>query len=239
MSRPSPARPGNQLLACLPPKEYGRLAPHLQAVTLKFRQVIYEARSAVDHAYFPTEGVLSALIIMEDGGAIEVATIGNEGVVGLPVFLGSVTSTNQVIVQVAGAALRVKGRMLQEQASRDCPLRRVLLNYQSAFLSQVSQGVACNGLHSIHQRCCRWLLMTQDRVNTDEFRLTHEFLAIMLGVRRASVSEVLEPLQEEGLIRNWRGKFRILDRNGLKASSCECYSTVNEVFERLLPAAVL
>jgi CRP-like cAMP-binding protein len=201
---------------------------------LKFRQVLYEPRSPIDHAYVPARGVVSAIILMEDGGAIEVATVGNEGMVGLPVFLGGVTSFNQVIVQVAGEALRIKGKALEGEASQAGPLRRLLLSYQSAFLAQVLQGLACNGLHTIQQRCCRWLLMTQDRVGADVFPLTHEFLAIMLGVRRASVSEVLEPLQDEGLIRSQRGKITVRDREGLEAACCECYRTINDEFGRLL-----
>ena len=234
MSRPLPASPGNKLLARLPPDYYRSLLPRLQPVPLKFRQVLYEPRSPIDHAYFPTRGVVSAIILMEDGGAIEVATVGNEGMVGLPVFLGAVTSFNQVIVQVAGEALRIKGKALEGEASQAGPLRRLLLSYQSAFLAQVLQGLACNGLHTIQQRCCRWLLMTQDRVGADVFPLTHEFLAIMLGVRRASVSEVLEPLQDEGLIRSQRGKITVLDREGLEAACCECYRTINDEFGRLL-----
>jgi len=201
---------------------------------LKFRQVLYEPRSPIDHAYFPTRGVLSAIIVMEDGNSIEVATVGREGVVGLPVFLGPVTSSNQVIVQVAGSALRIKGDALKGEADRDGPLRRVLLGYQGAFLAQVGQGVACNGLHTVLQRCCRWLLMTQDRLQADVLPLTHEFLGIMLGVRRATVSEVLEPLQDDGLVRARRGKITVLDRPGLEAACCECYRTVNDEFGRLL-----
>jgi CRP-like cAMP-binding protein len=232
-TKPPAAPRGNQLLARLPPKEYQRLLPRLELVPLALKHVLYEARSSIDYAYFPVRGVMSALTVMEDGRAIEVATIGDEGMVGLPLLVGAKTTANRVIVQVPGEALRMAEDVLREEAGRDGPLRRVLVLYHTAFLAQVSQAVACNGLHSVHQRCCRWLLMTQDRAHSDVFPMTHEFLAEMLGVRRSSVSEVLEPLKEQGLIRYSRGKLTVLDREGLKAGSCECYRTINEEFGRL------
>jgi CRP-like cAMP-binding protein len=232
-TKPPAAPHGNRLLARLPPEEYQRLLPHLQLVPLELKHVLYEARSPIDYAYFPNRGVVSAMTVMEDGRAIEVATVGDEGMVGLPLLVGAKTTTNRVIVQVPGEALRMGADVLRAEASRDSPLRRSLVLFHSAFLSQVSQAVACNGLHSVHQRCCRWLLMTQDRAHTDVFPMTHELLAEMLGVRRSTVSEVLEPLKEQGLIRYSRGKIAVLDRQGLKAGSCECYRRINEEFERL------
>jgi CRP-like cAMP-binding protein len=231
-TKPPPAPQGNQLLARVPPEEYQRLLPRLQLVPLAFKHVLYDARSLIDHAYFPNRGVVSALTVMEDGRAIEVATIGDEGMVGLPLLVGARTTANRVIVQVPGEALQMGADVLTEEVSRDSALRRLLVLYHSAFLVQVSQAVACNGLHSVHQRCCRWLLMTQDRAHSDVFPMTHEFLAQMLGVRRSTVSEVLKPFQERGLIRYGRGKFTVLDREGLKAGSCECYRRINEEFER-------
>jgi CRP-like cAMP-binding protein len=232
-TRPQAAPHGNQLLARLPPQEYQRLVPHLQLVPLEMKHVLYEARSLIDYAYFPNRGVVSALTVMEDGRAIEVATIGDEGMVGLPLLVGANTTADRMIVQVPGEALRMGADVLRGEASRDSPMRRLLVLYHSAFLSQVSKAVACNGLHSVHQRCCRWLLMTQDRAHSDVFPMTHELLAEMLGVRRSTVSEVLEPLKKQGLIRYSRGKFTVLDREGLKAGSCECYRRINEEFERL------
>jgi CRP-like cAMP-binding protein len=232
-TKPPAAPHGNRLLARLPPEEYQRLLPRLQLVPLALKHVLYEARSSIDYAYFPNRGVVSALTVMEDGRAIEVATIGDEGMVGLPLLVGAKATPNRVIVQVPGDALRMAEDVLREEAGRDSPLRRLLVLYHSAFLAQVSQAVACNGLHSVHQRCCRWLLMTQDRAHSDVFPMTHEFLAEMLGVRRSTVSEVLEPFQEKGLIRYSRGKFTVLDREGLKAGSCECYRRIVEEFERL------
>jgi CRP-like cAMP-binding protein len=232
-TEPLAAPPGNRLLARLPPDEYQRLRRHLQLVPLALKHVLYEARSSVDYAYFPNRGVVSALTVMEDGRAIEVATIGDEGMVGLPLLVGAKTTANRLIVQVPGEALRMAEDVLRQEVSRDSALRRMLILYHTAFLAQVSQAVACNGLHSVHQRCCRWLLMTQDRAHSDVFPMTHEFLAEMLGVRRSTVSEVLEPFQEKGLIRYSRGKCTVVDREGLKAGSCECYRTINEEFARL------
>jgi CRP-like cAMP-binding protein len=229
-----PATPqGNRLLARLPPQDYQLLFPHLQPVPLALKYVLYEVRSTIDYAYFPNRGVISALTVMEDGRAIEVATIGDEGMVGLPLLVGAKTTANRMIVQVPGEALRMAEDVLREEVSRDSALRRLLVLYHTAFLAQVSQAVACNGLHSVYQRCCRWLLMTQDRAHSDVFPMTHEFLAEMLGVRRSTVSEVLEPFQEQGLIRYSRGRFTVLDRDGLMAGSCECYRRINEEFARL------
>jgi CRP-like cAMP-binding protein len=224
---------GNRLLARLPPDDRNRLLARLQLVPLELKQTLYEARSPMDYAYFPTRGVVSALAVMDDGRAIEVATIGDEGMVGLPLLVGAKTAANRAMVQVGGEALRMGEDVLREEASRDSHLRRLLILYHSAFLVQVSQAVACNGLHSIHQRCCRWLLMTQDRAHSNVFPMTHELLAELLGVRRSSVSEVLQQIQKEELIRYSRGKFTILDREGLKAGCCECYRRINEEFTRL------
>jgi CRP-like cAMP-binding protein len=232
-TKPPAASQGNRLLARLPPEEYQRLFPRLQPVPLALKHVVYEVRSSIDFAYFPSRGVISALTLMEDGRAIEVATIGDEGMVGLPLLVGAKTTANRMIVQVPGEALRMAEDVLREEVSRDSALRRLLVLYHTAFLAQVSQAVACNGLHSVYQRCCRWLLMTQDRAHSDVFPMTHEFLAEMLGVRRSTVSEVLEPFQEKGLIRYSRGRFTVLDRDGLMAGSCECYRRINEEFARL------
>jgi CRP-like cAMP-binding protein len=232
-TKPPAASQGNRLLARLPPEEYQRLFPRPQPVPLALKHVVYEVRSSIDFAYFPSRGVISALTLMEDGRAIEVATIGDEGMVGLPLLVGAKTTANRMIVQVPGEALRMAEDVLREEVSRDSALRRLLVLYHTAFLAQVSQAVACNGLHSVYQRCCRWLLMTQDRAHSDVFPMTHEFLAEMLGVRRSTVSEVLEPFQEKGLIRYSRGRLTVLDRDGLMAGSCECYRRINEEFARL------
>jgi CRP-like cAMP-binding protein len=230
-----PAKPSNRLLARLPPSVYARLLASLQGVPLPFKQVLYQAYAAIDYVYFPIRGVISAMTIMEDGKAIEVATIGSEGMVGLTAFVGGETSPNEVMVQVEGEALRMPAEVFKKAASRDGPLRQLLVLYHTAYQTQVSYAVACNGLHTIEKRCCRWLLMAQDRVRTEVVPLTHEFLSTMLGVQRSSLTEVLQPLQERGLIQNHgRGKITILDRKGLEATACECYRRVEEEYARLL-----
>jgi CRP-like cAMP-binding protein len=232
---PVPALRGNRLLARLSDADQQRLRPHLQPVTLERDTVLYEMRGRIDFVYFPTGSVLSALTIMRNGRAIEVGTIGNEGAAGLALLAGSQTSPNRTIAQIAGGGQRIAADVLHKLAEHDGPLRRLLLAYHALFFTTVSQSVACNGLHSIQERCCRWLLMTHDRVEGDEFRLTHEYLAFMLGTRRAGVTEVLQSLRDEGWITYNRGRLVVLDRGGLEAGSCECYRAVNEEYERLFP----
>ena len=235
MPKPSPhaAAPRNRLLARLPEAEFCRLSPFLEPVTLEFDRVIYETHGPIDYAYFPIGAVLSALTVMQDGSAIEVATIGNEGLVGHYGF-GGKTSPNRLVVQVGDGAHRIASRVLQEESARDGPLKDLLSAYHIAYMAQVSQSVACNGLHKLEQRCCRWLLMTRDRVNSDDLKLTHEFLAMMLGARRASVTETLRPLQEQGLVKSNRGRIVILDAAGVEARTCECYPVVRDEYDRLL-----
>jgi CRP-like cAMP-binding protein len=233
-SQAAPAPPGNRLLARLPPQEYQRLLPLLRLFPLEFNYVLNEPRSAIDYIYFPSRGVVSAVTLMEDGTVIEVATVGNEGMVGLSAFLGDEESPNRQIVQVPGESLRMGADDLRAETTQDTPLRRLLFRYNTAFFKQISQAVACNGLHRVQQRCCKWVLMTHDRAQSDEFPLTHEFLSHMLGVRRMSVTDVLKPLQDAGLIRNRRGWITVLNRPGLEAATCECYRSVQDAFDRLL-----
>ncbi len=234
--RHTAAGPRNRFLARLPEAEYRRLLPFLQPVTLALGQILYEARGPIEYAYFPTGAVLSALTVMLDGNAIEVATVGNEGLVG-HYGTGVKRSPHRVIVQVEDGGLRIAARALQVEAARDGPLKELLTSYHVAFMSQVSQSVACNGLHRLVQRCCRWLLMTRDRVGSDDLRLTHEYLALMLGARRASVTEALRPLQAVGVVRSHRGRITILDRAALEARACECYVVVRDEYDRLLGGA--
>ncbi len=223
----------NQLLARLSPSEYHRLYPELKAVHLPVKQILYKAYAPIDYAYFPTDGVVSAMTIMDDGSAIEVATIGNEGLVGLSAFFGGETSPHELMVQVEADALRISTDALKREAEKEGPLYNILALYNIALQTQIGYSVACNGLHTIEKRCCRWLLMTQDRIESNVLPLTHEFLSIMLGVRRASITDVLHPLQEQGLIQNGRGKVKVLNRKGLEAISCECYRRTQEEFTRL------
>jgi CRP-like cAMP-binding protein len=224
---------GNRLLARLAPVEHKRLLPLLKAVELESDHVLHKARTPFVYAYFPTRAVSSYLRVMEDGSAIEIGTVGNEGMVGVSGALGAPESPYQIIIQVAGEALRVEVKALAAEVDRSAPLRRLLVTYQAAFHTQVSQSVACNGLHPINQRCCRWLLMTHDRVGAEVLPLTHEYLAMMLGVRRASVTEVLGPLRDRGLISYSRGSITVVDRKGLEAAACECYQAVIDEYDRL------
>jgi CRP-like cAMP-binding protein len=232
---PPPELPENRLLARLPVEEYQQLRPHLQPVSLDLKRVLYEPGAPIDCAYFPSNGVLSQLTMMEDGAGIELATVGHEGMVGLPILWGIAESSSRVVVQVPSNSLRLSADRLSAAIGRDGALRRLLLLYNGVFMFQVSQAVACNGLHSVQQRCCRWMLMTCDRVTAEEFPMTHEFLAHMLGVRRSSVTQVLWPLQQAGLVRYRRGRMVVLDRDGLEEASCECYRIVKREFDRLLP----
>jgi CRP-like cAMP-binding protein len=229
----SATAPRNRLLARLPPGAYRDLLPLLQPVELPYGRVLYDANAAIDYAYFPADAILSALTVMQDGNLIEVATVGNEGLIGHYGF-GGTTSPHRVDVQLAGAGHRIAARALQEAAVAIGPLGELLASYHIAFMTQVSQSVACNGLHRLEERCCRWLLMCRDRVGTDDIRLTHEYLAAMLGARRASVTDALRPLQEAGLLRSRRGRITLLDEAGLQARACECYLVVRGRYEQLL-----
>lgn len=220
----------HRLLAGLSKGEQKRLLPLFEDVPLTVKRVLYKARAPIDYAYFSTISMLSATTVMLDGTAIEVATIGNEGLSGLSAMVGCKTSPYEVMVQAEGRALRIKASAFREEANKNGAFRDMLSRYHTAFTVQVSYSVACNGLHKVEKRCCRWLLTCQDRIHSDELPLTHEFLSIMLGVRRASVTEVLQPLQQRGIIDCLRGKIQILNRPALEALTCECYQAVNDEF---------
>lgn len=234
MSKSSHNPIGNKLLAALPSSEYERLLPHLEAVSLSFKQYIYKPNEPIQHVYFPNSGIISMLIVMEDGSTVEVATIGNEGMIGTPILLGADQISAETFVQLSGDAMRMKVDVFRSEVTSGSPLYNLLLRYTLALINQLAQSAACNRLHSIEERCCRWLLLTQDRAESDEFSLTQEFLAQMLGVRRASVSEVAAILQKAGFIHYHRGRMTILDRQALEAASCECYQVVKAEFDRLL-----
>jgi CRP-like cAMP-binding protein len=225
---------GNLILSFLPPHEFDRLQPSLESVEMPQGQVLYESSAAIDHVYFVDQGMISVVSVMHDGSSIEVGTIGKEGMVGKSIILGVESVPYRHIVQVAGSARRMSARLLADELQPDRTLTLLLQRYHAAFNTQVMQGMACNGLHSVIQRCCRWLLTTQDRIGSQELHITHEFLAQMLGVRRASVTEVLRPLQIDGLIRASRGKVIILDAKRLADASCECYGVIRGEYQRLL-----
>lgn len=224
----------NQLLQRLPKSSQKRLAVRLQPVDLAHGQVLYEARAEIEYAFFPLQCVLSALVVMSDGSMIEVATVGNEGAVGVPSGRKTESSPHRVLAQIPGAALRIERALLEKELRQENSTADLFVAYNNAFMYQVSQSVACNGLHQVQQRCARWLLMTHDRVSGDFFQLTHEFLAAMIGVRRATVSEVLQGLADQEVIANSRAKISVTNRNGLERRSCECYRAVRDEYRRLL-----
>lgn len=230
----TPRSPENQILSLLPAEEFDRFRAHLQSVELKQGQVLFEPGIPFDEVYFVDQGMVSVVSIMENGSSIEVGTIGNEGLAGLSVILGVDSVAYRHVMQVAGRARKLDTSVLANELWNGRQLRKLLNLYHAAFNTQVMQGMACNGLHSIEQRCCRWLLTTQDRVGSFELNITHDFLAQMLGVRRASVTEVLRPLQTERMIRTSRGKVIILDPKRLADSSCECYGVIRREYQRLL-----
>ena len=229
------ARPlRNRLLAELPSEEDAQLRPHLERVSLGVKEVLYEPYQPIPYIYFPETGVLSILAIMGNGKTAEVGLVGHEGMLGLPVFLGGETSPRQAFAQVPGEALRMAAPVFTAVLPRAGTLVRRLQRYTQALFTQVSQSAACNTLHETTPRCCRWLLMTHDRVGSDEFLLTHEFLARMLGVRRASVSALAATLQQAGLIRYRWGQMTVVNRLGLEAAACECYRIIATEYDRLL-----
>ncbi len=227
---------GNGLLSALPSNEYERLSPHLELVRLPPGKILYNAGDAVRHAYFPKGGMLSLLSLTEDGRTIEVGMIGNEGMTGIPIILRSSAAPYQVMVQLAGNALRIRGDALREEFNRGGKLQDVLLRYTHSLLIQVAQSAACNRFHTVEERLCRWLLVSRDHVQTDTIQLTHEFLSHMLGVPRTSITMIAVGLHKEGLIRYSRGRLTILNRRGLEAASCECYRRVREGISNFLVA---
>lgn len=226
----------NSLLAALPREEYQRLSPHLELVHLAPGKILYDVGDEVRYAYFPRGGVVSLLTTTEDGRSIEVGMIGNEGMTGLPVILRSNRAPFQVIVQLKGGALRIRGGALREEFNRGGKLQDVLLRYTHSLLIQVAQSAACNSFHTVRQRLCRWLLVSCDRAQTETLQLTHEFLSYMLGVPRTSVTMIAGAFQKEGLIRYSRGKIRIHNRGGLEAAACECYGRVRDGIDAVLVA---
>jgi len=224
----------NRLLSLLSDNDYERLRPHLSQVMLDYKKSLYDAFRPIEHVYFPVDGVASLVITTADGASAEVGTIGSEGMVGLPVCLGDIDAPSSVYVQVPGTALQLDARIFRGELERSPTLHLIMLRYAHAFLNQVAQSAACTHLHKVEQRCCRWLLMTRDRMPTDNYLLTHEFLGMMLGVRRTTVTEVMGSLQKAGLIRYRRGHVTILDREGLRQRACECYDISRLEFDRLL-----
>jgi CRP-like cAMP-binding protein len=224
----------NRLLSLMSDADYERVRPHLSQVALDYRDSLYEASRPIEHVYFPVDGVASLVITTADGGSAEVGTIGSEGLVGLPICLGDRDAPSAVYVQVPGKALKIDAGLFRGELGRSPTLQAIVLRYAHAFFNQVAQSAACAHLHRVEQRCCRWLLMTRDRMPSDDFLLTHEFLGMMLGVRRTTVTEVMGDLQKAGLVRYRRGHVTILDRGALRQRACECYDISRLEFDRLL-----
>jgi CRP-like cAMP-binding protein len=226
----------NRLLGVLPPVDLDRLAGALEVQRVEVKDLVFERGQHIDRVVFPRNAIISILTTMDDGSGVEVATVGNEGMVGVPLILGSRSMPVRELsqAQVPGEVVVMDADKFRDEIDAGGPLQEITQRYVQVFFGQLSQQVACNGLHSIAERCSRWLLMTHDRVGSDEFPVTQEFLSQMLGVRRASVTVVVGVLQQAGLIRYHRGRLTVLDREGLEASSCECYGVIRTQFDRLL-----
>lgn len=225
-------RTTNRVLASIPAREYKRLHAHLEPINLNFGEVLYEPGTAIGYVYFPVDCLISLLTAVDKRRTLEVGMVGNEGMAGMPFILGMGVSGVRAIVQGAGNALRMASTPFRIEFKRNLPLQEALYRYTYALMAQISQTAACNRFHDAEARLSRWLLMTRDRVGSDEFLLTHEFLAHMLGLRREGVTEAASALKQRNLINYTRGKIQILDVRGLKASSCSCYQIVKAVFDR-------
>jgi CRP-like cAMP-binding protein len=236
-SMSAPAK--NRILAALPPEEHARLGPELHEVEMALGDIVYESGGRLDHVCFPTSCIVSLIYTMQDGAVAEMGLVGSEGMVGVALFMGGNTMPNRAVVQVAGTAVRLKAAKLQDEFSRGGPLQKLLLRYSQALITQISQTAVCNRLHSVEQRLSRWLLLCHDRVGSDEFMMTQEFISNMLGGRRQSVTGAAGRLQDAGLIQYSRGHIKILDRNGIENCACECYQVVKTELDRLLGGDVL
>ncbi|CAE6689438.1 Crp/Fnr family transcriptional regulator [Paraburkholderia nemoris] len=225
----------NHLLSVLPEAERARVEPYLVPVEMPLGQVVYESGDRLDHVYFPTTSIVSLLYVMEDGASAEIAIVGNEGIIGIALFMGGETTPNRAVVQSAGQAYRLDARILKEEFHRAGPVQRLLLRYTQALITQMAQTAVCNRHHSIDQQLCRWLLLSMDRLPSNELKMTQELIANMLGVRRSGVTEAALKLQDAGLIRYGHGHIEVLDRPGLEKRVCECYGVVKREFDRLLP----
>ncbi len=234
---PTPVDPRqNHLLAALPEDDYDRLLPNLELIRISLGDVLYEPGIEMNYVYFPISSIVSLLYVMEDGASAEIAVVGDEGIVGVSLFMGGESTPSRAVVQSAGYAYRLPGQRLKQEFYRAGAMQRLLLRYTQALLTQMAQTAVCNRHHSLDQQLCRWLLMSLDRVPSNELTMTQELIANMLGVRREGVTEAAGKLQKAGLIQYHRGRITVLDRVGLEARACECYEVVKKEFDRLLPA---
>ena len=226
----------NQLLAALPEADFQRLLPHLESVDLPLGMVVFESGDKLQHLYFPTGGIVSLMYAMESGASTEIAVIGNEGVVGIALFMGGESTPSRAVVQSVGQGFRMKASVLKTEFERGGRLQYLLLRYTQALIAQMTQTAVCNRHHSVDQQLCRWLLLSLDRLPGNELKMTQELIANMLGVRREGVTEAAGKLQEAGLIRYSRGRITVLDRVRLEQRVCECYAVVKKEMDRLLLA---
>jgi CRP-like cAMP-binding protein len=231
----SRSRSPNKLLAALPPEIYGRLQPKLELVPLKLGASVYEAGGKQPFVYFPLNAIISLLYVMKDGASAEIAVVGNEGLVGISLFMGGETTPSRAVVQSAGQAYRLRSKLLKQEFEFGGPLQHLLLRYTQALITQMAQTAVCNRHHSIEQQLCRWLLLSADRLPSNELTMTQELIANMLGVRREGVTESAGKLQNDGIIHYSRGRITIIDRPKLEKRVCECYVVVKKEFDRLLP----
>jgi CRP-like cAMP-binding protein len=229
-------RSTNHLLAALPDAEWQRWLPEFEAVDMSLGQVLYEPGTTLSHVYFPITAIVSLLYVMENGASAEIAIVGNEGIVGISLFMGGESTPSRAVVQSAGRGLRLRAQMMKEEFNRNGPVLHLLLRYTQALITQMAQTAVCNRHHSLDQQLCRWLLLSLDRLQGDELVMTQELIANMLGVRREGVTEAALKLQHAGLIRYARGRISVLDRAGLESRTCECYAVVKNEYDRLLPA---
>jgi CRP-like cAMP-binding protein len=225
----------NRLLAALPAPDYARLEPHLKLVQMPLGTVLYESGILLNHVYFPTTSIVSLLYVMADGASAEIAVVGNEGVIGVSLFMGGETTPSRAVVQSAGHAYRLSGQLLKEEFTRAGAMQHLLLRYTQALITQMAQTAVCNRHHSLDQQLCRWLLLSLDRLTSNELAMTQELIANMLGVRREGVTEAAGRLQSAGLIEYRRGHITVIDRVGLESRTCECYAVVKKESDRLLP----
>ncbi len=232
-SLPDPRQ--NHLLAALPEEDYAYFSPFLEGVQMPLGEVLYESGMQMRHVYFPVDSIVSLLYVMEDGSSAEIAVVGNEGIVGVSLFMGGETTPSRAVVQSAGNAYRLKGQFLKNEFFRAGPMQHLLLRYTQALLTQMAQTAVCNRHHTLDQQFCRWLLLSLDRLPSNELIMTQELIAAMLGVRREGVTEAAGNVQKAGLIKYSRGHITILDRVGLEKRVCECYAVVRKEFDRLLP----
>jgi len=237
-NQPSTARQSpkqNHLLAALPAADYERLLSHLELVPLALGRAVYESGDVQGYVYFPTDSIVSMLYVMEDGSSAEIAVVGNEGLVGIALFMGGETTPSRAVVQSKGYGYRLRASVLKTEFGEAGELQHLLLRYTQALITQMAQTAVCNRHHSVDQQLCRWLLLSMDRLPSNELNMTQELIANMLGVRREGVTEAAHKLQAAGLIKYTRGKITVLDRPRLETRVCECYAVVKREYDRLLP----